>query len=133
VGLSSIPAFAHIRLRVYISFLHEAKKILLDNDSVNIFPRNNMTSIARQRTSKHASLIIEAVLSVWSVPMDYKRTQRRTKQSRAELRVEFREASLPGYELGSRGIELSRVFGTGCCRIMARKELDCANKTSCVI
>jgi hypothetical protein len=47
--------------------------------------------------------------------------------------VELREASLPGYELGSRGIELSRVFGIGSCRIMARNELDCAKKTSCVI
>jgi hypothetical protein len=27
--------------------------------------------------------------------------------SRLEWRVEFRDASLPGYELGSRGIELS--------------------------
>jgi hypothetical protein len=42
--------------------------------------------------------------------------------------VEFRGASLPGYELGSRGIELSAVFG-----ITARKELGCEKKTSCVI
>jgi hypothetical protein len=38
-------------------------------------PTRNRTSIARQRTSKHASLTIEAVLSVWSVPRGYKRTQ----------------------------------------------------------
>jgi hypothetical protein len=47
--------------------------------------------------------------------------------------VEFQEASLPGYELGSRGIELSRVFGIGSCRIIARNELGSAKMTSCVI
>jgi hypothetical protein len=55
------------------------------------------------------------------------------KNSVESSRVEFRDASLPGYELGSRGIELSRVFGIGSCRIMPRNESGCAKETSCVI
>jgi hypothetical protein len=47
--------------------------------------------------------------------------------------VEFRHASLPGYDPGSRGIELSQVFGIGSCRIMARMELGGEKKIAYVI
>jgi hypothetical protein len=58
--------------------------------------------------------------------------------------VEFRDASLPGYELGSRGIELSQILKlavaaenrTG--RVLSwqnegKKEIRLCKKTSCVI
>jgi hypothetical protein len=48
-------------------------------------------------------------------------------------RVELRNASLPGYELGSRGIVLSRIVGIGIWRIMARNDLGGEKKTSCVV
>jgi hypothetical protein len=67
------------------------------------------------------------VFSVWSVKSGYKE-----EFSWKEL-VEFRDASLPVYEPGSSGIELSPVFGIGSRRIMARKEFGCEKKTSCVI
>jgi hypothetical protein len=44
--------------------------------------------------------------------------------------VEFREDSLPGYELG---IELNRAFGVDSYRIIAEKKLDGAKKIPCVI
>jgi hypothetical protein len=42
--------------------------------------------------------------------------------------AEFRDASLPGYELGSKRIEF-----IGSCRIMAGKELGGAKNVSCVM
>jgi hypothetical protein len=46
----------------------------------------------------------------------------------ADWRVEFRDASLPGYEL-----ETDLVFGIDSCKITTRQELGCERKTSCVI
>jgi hypothetical protein len=86
--------------------------------------------------SKHTSLTIEAVFSVGSVQSGYKEVFGSIEQNRTGVVVvknRVQDASLPRYELGSRGIELNRVFGIGSCRIMARKELDCKKKTSCVI
>jgi hypothetical protein len=46
-----------------------------------------------------------AVFYVWSVPRGHKRG----KEDRLS-QFEFRDASLPGYELGSRGIEASELL-----------------------
>jgi hypothetical protein len=70
--------------------------------------RKNRKPTARQRISKHASLKIEAVFSVGSVQSSYIEVFGSIESRSREWRVEFRDVSLPGYELGSRGIELSR-------------------------
>jgi hypothetical protein len=49
------------------------------------------------------------------VQSGYKDVFDSVEQNRSS-RVEFRDASLPGYELVSRGIELSRVFEIGLSR-----------------
>jgi hypothetical protein len=76
--------------------------------------RDNRTSIARQRVSKHASLTIEtAFICVLG--------QHRAVKNRDEFETPAcRDLSL----------ELNWV---GSCRIMTRNELDCAKKTSYVI
>jgi hypothetical protein len=55
----------------------------LDNDSVNILAqansRNDKTSVARQRISKH-TLTIEAVFSAWYVQSGCKEVFRRAEQ-----------------------------------------------------
>jgi hypothetical protein len=50
--------------------------------------------------------------------------------------VKFRETNLPGYELGSKGVELkeSKVVAFGrIIEMMAIRELDCAKKARRVI
>jgi hypothetical protein len=89
--------------------------------------RNYRISIAKQRISKQASLTVEAMFSAWFVRNGYE------EEFSWEELVEFRDANLPGYELGSREIDLSRVFGIGSCRIMARKKIGCEKKTPCLL
>jgi hypothetical protein len=59
---------------------------------------------------------------MWSMNSSYK--------ERVEL-SKGPDASLLGYDLGSRGTELSQVFRIGSCRITLRKGGE--NETSCVI
>jgi hypothetical protein len=47
------------------------------------------------------------VFSAWPVQIGYK------EEFSREESVVFRDVSLPLYEIGSGGIELSRVFGVG--------------------
>jgi hypothetical protein len=47
--------------------------------------------------------------------------------------VEFQDASLQIYELGSIGFELREVAVEGDWEEMARKELDCIKKASCTL
>jgi hypothetical protein len=87
--------------------------------------RDNMTSVARQQRSKYASSTIHAVFSVWYVPRGYKGSESEdateysgVQNSGRQRRVEFPNASLPGYELG---IELSPAFGIGSCRVLLKR------------
>jgi flagellar biosynthesis/type III secretory pathway chaperone len=50
--------------------------------------RNNRTSNARQRISKHASLTIEAVFSAWCLQSGYEEVFGSIEQYRSELRCD---------------------------------------------
>jgi hypothetical protein len=73
--------------------------------------RDSRMSIARQRRGKHTSSTIKAVFSAWFMQGVIKECSAVWNSSRV------RNASLPGYKLGNRGIELSRVFGIGSCAV----------------
>jgi hypothetical protein len=60
--------------------------------------RNNRTSIARQRISKHGSLKIEAVFSAWFVESVYKEVLSNRVESSFETPA-CRDMSLGGEEL----------------------------------
>jgi hypothetical protein len=82
--------------------------------------------MVRQRITKDASLTTEAVFSVGSVQSGYKQVF----GSIERIGIEESSFGTPAcrYELRSRGIGLSPVFGIGSCRIMARKGLDCERR-----
>jgi hypothetical protein len=89
-------------------------------------------SVSKQRIGEHTTIgvLLETVFSLLSMQSGYK------EEFRWEDLVEFRDASPPGYKLGSRGNELKESLEVAVGRIietMARKELDCAKKASCVI
>jgi hypothetical protein len=81
--------------------------------------RNNRTSITRQRSCKHGFPTIERLCFLWG-PCEVVIKRSSEADEIRYSRVEFRDASLPGYVLGS-------------CRIMTRKELGREKKTSCVL
>jgi hypothetical protein len=108
------------------------RRSLLGNYSVKAFPQQR---IHKQQASNFRCYAMalktrlpnngEAVFSAWSVQSGYKE-----KFIWEEL-FEFRD-SLLGYELRSKWIELSLVFGIGSYGVVVRKKLGCEN-ISCVI
>jgi hypothetical protein len=79
--------------------------------------KNRVTSVATQRRCKHVFPTIERLFSVWSMQRSYK------KEFMWEELVEFRDASLSGHKLGSRGLELSgQMQNNGKKGIRLRKE-----------
>ena len=72
------------------------------------------------------------MFSAWFVQSGYKEVFGSIEEKRRVVGNEesrFRNPSLPGYELWSRGIELSRIFGVDSCRIIAKNGLGNEKKT----
>jgi hypothetical protein len=63
--------------------------------------RNNRTSIARQRISKHASITIETVFSAWSVQSGYKEVFGNVEKESSEVKGRVSRRQLPGMSLGA--------------------------------
>jgi hypothetical protein len=73
--LYSIITFDDEELKVnsnVVTCIHIARQNLGKHLSVEANSRNNRTSIAKQRISKHVSLTIETVFSAWSMQRCYK-------------------------------------------------------------
>jgi hypothetical protein len=69
-----------------VTYRHIARQRLGKHIPAGANARRNRTSIARQRSSKHASLTIEAVVSAWSVLSGYKEVFSSIEQSRVSRR-----------------------------------------------
>jgi hypothetical protein len=82
--------------------------------------RNNRTSVARKRISKHASLTTEAVFSAWSLQSCYKEVFSSIERSE--------ESSF-----GTPACRDMKLNWAGSCGIIARRELGCEKKSPCVI
>jgi hypothetical protein len=83
---------------------------------INEYASNNrVNSVAMQRRCKHAFPTIERLCFLRGPCKEV------IKKSSVEA-VQGSESSFetPVYQLGNRGIELSRFFGIGSCRIMVR-------------
>jgi hypothetical protein len=109
-------------IKYIVTYILIARQRLGKHIPAEAYASNNRTSIARQRISKQAFSTIERLRFLRCPCRGVIKGQRRSfERVVIKSRGEFRDASLPGYELGSKGIQLSRVFGIGSCRIMAVK------------
>jgi hypothetical protein len=67
IGREQVPLIIY-----FVTHRHIARQELSKHIPTGASTFNNMTSIARQRFSTHASLTVEAVFSAWSMQSGYK-------------------------------------------------------------